>query len=63
METTIMLQALIGVLTVGPVLWFIKDLHKTVNNIRDNHLKHIAKDIGDIKIRVAVLEEKHTGDK
>ena len=47
----------IGSLSTIGILWFlIRDVKKEVMIIKDNHLKHIAEDISDIKERVSVLE-------
>ena len=47
----------IGSLSTIGILWFlIRDVKKEVMIIKDNHLKHIADDISDIKERVSVLE-------
>ena len=48
---------IIGSLSTIGILWFlIRDVKKEVMIIKDNHLKHIADDISDIKERVSVLE-------
>ena len=56
------MEILLGLTAVlvsaGVPVWFIVDLKKDVVTIRDNHLKHIAEDITDLKVKVAVLEEK-----
>ena len=45
-------------MAAGIPVWFIRDVKRDVVTMRDNHLVHIAKDVSDIKSRVAVLEEK-----
>ena len=54
METIVQLLPVIS--AIIPV-WFIIDLKRDVVKIRDNHLKHIADDITDIKVRLAILED------
>ena len=43
---------------VVAILWFqVRNVDSKVEKIMNNHLKHIADDVTDIKIRIAVLED------
>lgn len=55
-------------MTIGMLFWMIKNLDNSVKEIKDKHLKDIAKDITEIKIassvnsvKVDVLEEQIKG--